>query len=147
MALTSILGVVNVVLTMLNKLSDGDHDKYHMFDTIPAYITVVMRMAGFVCFMVGSVRSLMNEKNGSSRVDSYFKQLLVLGTIYLTIIPMGMVLVSYVDSMYRKEVFFIGIELGRFLVGVWLAYLSGGRRSAYREAINQSFMEKGEKYY
>lgn len=51
------LGVVNVLLTMLNKVTDGEVEKYHMFDTIPAYIMVGFRFLGFFIFVGGIIKS------------------------------------------------------------------------------------------
>lgn len=55
--LAAMLGLVNIIMTMLNKISDGEHDKYHMYDTIPAYIMIGFRMVGLLVFLVGIIRS------------------------------------------------------------------------------------------
>ena len=47
------LGLVNIIMTMLNKIADGDHDKYHMYDTIPAYIMIGFRLVGLLVFFFG----------------------------------------------------------------------------------------------
>jgi hypothetical protein len=60
--LACMLGLVNVIMTMLNKISDGDHDKYHMYDTIPAYIMIGFRMIGLIVFLIGIGRSWYNLK-------------------------------------------------------------------------------------
>ena len=55
--LACMLGVVNVLMTMLNKITDGDVEKYHMFDTVPAYIMLTFRTIGLLIFMGGIMRS------------------------------------------------------------------------------------------
>lgn len=55
--LACMLGLVNVIMTMLNKISDGEHDKYHMYDTIPAYIMIGFRLVGLLVFLIGLGRS------------------------------------------------------------------------------------------
>jgi hypothetical protein len=42
--------------------------------------------------------------------------------------------------------FFI-VEAGKYAVSLWLGYLSGSKKSVYRNIIEGSFMEKGGKYY
>lgn len=91
--LVSMLGMINVIMTTLNKVTDGDHDKYHMFDTIPAYIMVFFRLVGFGVFITGIARSFLRLKEDQSKAYRYFVQLAILGTIYLTFIPCSLVLV------------------------------------------------------
>ncbi len=42
---------------------------------------------------------------------------------------------------------FFFIEAGKYAISIWLGYLSGSKKSVYRNIIEQSFMEKGDKYY
>jgi hypothetical protein len=42
---------------------------------------------------------------------------------------------------------FFLIETGKYVLSVWLGYLSGSKHSIYRNLIESSFMEKGGKYY
>lgn len=62
--LACMLGLVNIIMTMLNKISDGEHDKYHMYDTIPAYIMIGFRVVGLIVFLVGIAQSwlALNKK-------------------------------------------------------------------------------------
>jgi hypothetical protein len=60
--LASMLGMINVIMTALNKVTDGDHDKYHIFDSIPAYIMVFFRLVGFGVFAAGIIRSFLKLK-------------------------------------------------------------------------------------
>ena len=60
--LTSMLGLVNVIMTVLNKVTDGDHDKYHIYDSVPAYIMLFFRLIGYFIFMGGIIRSLIMLK-------------------------------------------------------------------------------------
>ena len=45
------------------------------------------------------------------------------------------------------EAMFFGVELIRYAISYWLALLAGWKKSAYRSIIDQSFMEKGDKFY
>lgn len=55
--LACMLGFVHIIMTMLNKIADGEHDKYHMFDSIPAYIMLTFRTIGLITFLVGIGKS------------------------------------------------------------------------------------------
>ena len=55
--LAAMLGLVNIIMTMLNKVSDGEHDKYHMFDSIPAYIMLGFRAVALIAYLVGICQS------------------------------------------------------------------------------------------
>jgi hypothetical protein len=51
------MGLINVILTLLNKITDGSHDKYHMYDTIPAYLLVFFKAVAIIIFIIGCVRT------------------------------------------------------------------------------------------
>jgi hypothetical protein len=60
--LACMLGLVNIIMTMLNKINDGDHDKYHMYDTIPAFIMFGFRTVGLLVFLFGVGQSWFSLK-------------------------------------------------------------------------------------
>ena len=74
-------------------------------------------------------------------------QMSVLGTVYLAFVPIGFIIVRFVGTRHKKEVMFFGVELVRFAVSYWLALMAGWKKSAYRSIIDESFMEKGDKFY
>ena len=136
--LACMLGLVNVIMTMLNKIADGEHDKYHMYDTIPAYIMIGFRMVGLLVFLFGVGQSYLTLKKNEEevKVRRYLLQMTVLGVVYLAFVPLGFVIVRFVDSRYKKESMFFGVEFVRFAVSYWLAMLAGWKKSAYRSIID-----------
>jgi hypothetical protein len=60
--LACMLGLINVIMTLLNKVSDGEHDKYHMFDTISAYVMIFFRLAGLTAYVIGVIQSCSRLK-------------------------------------------------------------------------------------
>ena len=57
------LGFIHIIVVVLNKVTDGSHDKYHMFDTIPAYIMLFLRIVAFGVFVWGIIRSIVKLKH------------------------------------------------------------------------------------
>jgi hypothetical protein len=53
------LALINVILTLLGKINDGDHDKYHMYDSIPAYLLLFFRILAFVAFIGGIIKTVL----------------------------------------------------------------------------------------
>lgn len=100
--LASMLGMINVIMTTLNKVTDGDHDKYHIFDSVPAYIMIFFRLLGFCIFIVGVIRCFLKTKPEDSKIKKYFLQLGLLGTIYLTFIPSSLMFITFIESHNRK---------------------------------------------
>ena len=145
--LACMLGFVNIIMTVLNKITDGDHEKYHMFDTIPAYIMIGFRLLGFSIFLGGIIKVTLKIKAEEKGLRRYFIQLGILGSLHLTFLPALIYLINYVDARYRKESLYFLIELTSFGLNFWLVILSGSKSSAYRKIIDKSFMEKGDKYY
>lgn len=60
--LACMLGFINIIMTLLTKINDGDHDKHHMYDSIPAYVLIGFRILGFLIFLGGIIRSLVYLK-------------------------------------------------------------------------------------
>lgn len=120
-----------------------------MYDTIPAYIMIGFRLIGLLVFFIGIIKSWLNLKKGSeeARVKNYLIQMTTLGLVYLAFVPIGFVVIRYVSTRYKKEGMFFSVELVRFGMSYWLALLAGWKKSVYRTIIDQSFMEKGEKFY
>jgi len=59
--LASMLGFIHIILVILNKANDT-HDKYHMFDTVPAYIMLAFRVVALFLFGYAVMRSLFQLK-------------------------------------------------------------------------------------
>ena len=60
--LVSMLGLINITLTMLGKINDNDHAKFHMYDSIPSYILVFFRIVAVIAFGVGIVYTMYYNK-------------------------------------------------------------------------------------
>lgn len=56
------MGLITVILTLLNKITDGTHDKYHMYDTIPAYLLVFFKVITLFVFVGGCAKTYLASK-------------------------------------------------------------------------------------
>ena len=108
---------------------------------------IFFRLVSFAIFSVGIIRSFIKLKKEDKLIFRYFLQLTIVGVVYISFIPVVIVLVRLVDSEYRKEVMFVLVEVVKYVLSLWLGYLGAGRRSAYQRIVSRSFMEKDEKYF
>lgn len=63
------MGIIQMLLTMLTKIPDTDGDKYHMYDTIPSYVEIILRLGLVGFFLYGwycqwSPRPYMKKTRG-----------------------------------------------------------------------------------
>ena len=89
------LGFINIILAVLNKVSDP-HDKYHMFDTIPAYIMLVVRFLTLCVFIYGSISSIVKLQPDETKLRTYFYHLIWLGILYLGFLPVCFGLIEFI---------------------------------------------------
>lgn len=57
------LGLINIILTLLTKINDGDHNKYHMHDTVPSYLLLAFRLMTLLIFIVGIILTWKKSRN------------------------------------------------------------------------------------
>ena len=80
-------GFISVLLTMLTKITEGEDDRFHMFDTIPTYIQIAMKLILFIVFFIGTIYS-QSKKTSTGPIRSYFKGLTGLGTMLFLMLPL-----------------------------------------------------------
>lgn len=132
-------GFIYMILTLLNRITEG-HDKYHMFDTIPAYLMIFFRIMVFCLFIYATVRSF--ARCPEKKMKKYFIHLGVLGTAFIIVVPVAIFGIELIEEEHREYVLMLGLEIVRLLLFLWLAVMSGWKDSSYRKVINTSFMEK-----
>lgn len=90
------LGLVHVILTVLNKITDYDHDKYHMYDAVPAYIMLGFRCITLIIFLVGLIITIVTIDKDHT-ITNYFVQLACIGGNYIIMIPLLMYIVNHIQ--------------------------------------------------
>lgn len=94
------LGLLNIIVTILNKINDADHDKYHMYDSVPGYLLVGFRGFIMVVYVIGIVltyqKSIVNKR-------PFIIQFGILGSINILSLPMVLLFTKFfVDKNNQK---------------------------------------------
>lgn len=102
------LGLINLVLTMLGKINDGDHDKYHMYDTIPSYMLVFFRICTLLVFIIGIIK-LYRDCKGNKHIVGFLANYGFMGGIYFLSLPAIMLLAVILPVSARKQIVFFSV--------------------------------------
>jgi hypothetical protein len=94
------MGLITVILTLLNKITDGTHDKYHMYDTIPAYLLIFFKMITLFVFIGGCIKTYLGTKE--TLIKRFVIQIFALGFFYLSSIPIIVLIIENVPASERK---------------------------------------------
>lgn len=140
------LGLINLILTLLGKINDGDSDKYHMYDTIPSYLLVFFRVCTVLIFVVGIIRLYMgNNKNG--KIISFLANFAFMGAIYFLSLPAIMLMATLLPESSRKQIVFFSVECIKNTVNLMLTYMISSKNSNYKtiRQSSQSFFQTNNK--
>lgn len=91
------LGMFNVIITVLNKINDSEHDKYHMYDSIPGYLLVGFRCILIVIFLIGII---LTYNKSNPKKHQFIMEFGILGTIFIASLPL---MLLYVDWLVNKN--------------------------------------------
>lgn len=144
--LISMLGLINLILTLLGKVNDGESDKYHMYDTIPSYLLVFFRVVAVLIMVIGIVKTY-SENKSNKRIGSFLIRFSLLGAGYFLSLPAIMIMATWVPPGYQKVMVFVFVELTKNFVNLALTWMLSSKRSIYStiRADSTSFMEKDNK--
>lgn len=102
------MGFINLILTLLGKINDGDHDKYHMYDTIPSYILVFFRVISLAVFVGGIIKVYLNCKK-NAKIVNFLATYGLMGAIYFLTLPVIMLLATFINPSSRKQIVFFSV--------------------------------------
>lgn len=68
-----------------------------MFDTFAGYIMIAFRVIFYLVFIIGIIRSYIKLSSKHNKLRSFYSKLFLFGTVYLTLLPVGMYLLESVD--------------------------------------------------
>ncbi len=83
------LGLLNIIVTILNKINDSDHDKYHMYDSVPGYILIGFRCIVAIVYICGV---LLTYNKSAIKKRPFILQFGALGLMYIMGLPFLIVL-------------------------------------------------------
>ena len=99
--------MINVILTLLTKINDGDHNKYHMHDTIPSYLLLAFRFMGLIIFVVGIIYTYRGNSQEDNTI-SFVRKIGIIGIIYFLSLPAMILWCSMIHLSDRRWVIFVG---------------------------------------
>ena len=139
------LGLINIILTLLGKINDGSSDKYHMYDSIPSYLLVFFRLATVLVFIIGIIKSY--RETTDTKTSSFFYTFGLIGVAYFLSLPLILVLVEF-SSIENKKIFvFVTVEFIKNSINAYITWMISSKGSKYADVklANRSFMEKDDK--
>jgi hypothetical protein len=95
------IGIVSISLNLLNKVNDGDHDKFHMYDTIPAYILIAFKLLILIVFLIGCIKNILKDNNQRNLQVFMFK-FMIQGCFYLSFLPFVILIADSFSLSSRK---------------------------------------------
>lgn len=103
------LGVINLVLTLLGKINDGEYDKYHMYDTIPSYLLVFFRVINVIIFSIGLIFLYSSNSSKNIQMVKFIGNFSLLGAAYFLSLPAIMLLATFLPASSRKQIVFFSV--------------------------------------
>lgn len=141
------LGLLNIIITILNKINDGDHDKYHMFDSVPGYLLIGFRCIIAIICIVGII---MTYNKSIPKKKPFVVQFGILSLLNIFSLPLVIIIAElYVQERSQKEFVFITVEVLKVLTTILLTYMITSKKSSYAKICykNMSFLPQNEKFF
>jgi hypothetical protein len=130
-------GIINLILTLLGKINEGDSNRYHMYDSAPSIMLAWFRLVNVLCFFVGIVG--LSRKLAKTPYNSKFlMRFTVLGTVYFLSLPGTLLLVNYLPPSSRKQIVFFALEVIKNVVNLMLTWMLSSTRSNYSNIKQQT---------
>lgn len=141
-------GFILVILTMITKINDGDDDKYHMYDTIPTYVIMILKLICYMCFLAGIARSL-SKKNANLHISYFFKCLAAVGSFGFLSLFLVYVGAGTLPRCEREAWTLVNLEWSAALLWGIVSWQLADRKSLYQRVslVGKSFMERDNKYF
>ncbi|KRX01907.1 hypothetical protein PPERSA_05746 [Pseudocohnilembus persalinus] len=133
--LAILMGIIDLMIMGLGKLTDNSDSKYHLYDGWVGYVILVIQIGLFIYFQFG----LNNIKQKASiKLKSFIQQLSFFGSLYFLAIPILLV-ISWFFAFYDRNII---ITLGTLLIQaaafIVLIYLNTSQKSAYYKVSMKS---------
>jgi hypothetical protein len=141
------LGLFNIIITVLNKINDSDHDKYHMYDSVPGYLMVGFRCIVTIIFFIGIT---LTYSKSIAKKHSLIMEFGILGGVYIVSTPLVMLYTDlFVRKSNQKEFMFLAMETLKMVSAILLTYMITSKKSNYAKVCykNLSFLPQNEKFF
>lgn len=136
-------GVINILLTMLSKIPDGSGKKYHLYDTIPSYILVILRIGllfsmayGIYCqvYPLGSSSSKRSQRTKTKdyKLINFLYYFVLLSFFYVLSVIIIIIVCKYVLPTERKHLAFFINELMKKGALFYFCFMLSSKVSMYK---------------
>lgn len=141
------LGIINLILTLLGKINDGDADKYHMYDTIPSYMLVFFRIVTVIVFTIGIAKLYFYDCKKNKQIIGFLANFGFMGGVYFLSLPAIMLMANFLPFTSRKQIVFFSVECIKNSVNLILTWMVSSKKSGYTNIRHsgQSFFQSGNK--
>jgi hypothetical protein len=138
--------MLNLLLTLMCKINEGEWDKYHMYDTIPSYLLVVFRILSVLVFMAGIVMLYLKTYK-HLQIMRFLASFSLLGAVHFLSLPAIMVLANLLPPPSRKQIVFFSVELIKNSTNLLVTWMMASRSSQYSRVkqSGQSFFQENNK--
>lgn len=134
--LVTMLGLLNTIVTILNKINDSDHDKYHMYDSVPGYLLIGFRCIIMMVYVVGII---ITYRGSVPKKRPFILQFGILGLIYVLSLPLLIILTEhFISERNQKEFLFISVESLKTISTMLLTYMVTSKKSSYAKVCYRS---------
>ena len=137
------IGFIKMVISVLGILNHDSHDRYHMYDSVPGFIQLIIRLMVYLVFVGGVIYSHKTHNN-SKRFSGI---LYVCGSVYILSLPLMLILTTFhLSKIDQQELVFVGGELLELMTNLLLTYLVTSKGSLYQKVAwkNKSFIGSKE---
>jgi hypothetical protein len=95
------LAILDLSLTMMCLINEGDANKYHMYDTIPSYLLAFFRVMTLLVFIT-TTGLLFHKTSKNLNMAKFLISFFIVSMIYFLSLPTIMIFVGFIPSKYRK---------------------------------------------
>jgi hypothetical protein len=136
-----------LVLALLSKISDGDADKTHMYDSFAYDVIFAIKSIGLCTFLGGIIRSSI-KFNKNYKFTLYIIRLGIFGSLCFLGVPIFIFTSKWLPKHTKSTTILVGVEVIKTIEILIIGYQIVNKKSIYNQITlhGRSFMQHDNKY-
>lgn len=126
-----LLGVIHTMIIGINKLTDDQYYKYHIYDGFAGIIIILLRIGMFVYFLIGLVKTY---KKARLLVKNFIMRFGIYSSMYLLAVPILVLVANFAAPYTRNKIVQVGSLLLMIVCQFMLSYTFTSKKSSYHDA-------------